>query len=152
MNINLSTPDVGFLVWHGTFFKQVFANSYNNKLLPKPTFTGKLQFICVSVCSTFLVIIAKERFLSTLFCLESLFSKYLFWALWLFNGNNCLAYVKNGFSPKKSSQWRRRWAWPISKVALPSYGFADVFTDSICSRVVVVHTTIVAFVGLKGLL
>jgi len=42
MNINLSSPYVGFLVWHGTFFKEVFGNSYTNKLLPKLTFAGKL--------------------------------------------------------------------------------------------------------------
>jgi len=46
-----------------------------------------------------------------------------------------LAYLKNGISPKTTSQWCHRWAGPISKVALLSYGSADVFTDSLAQSV-----------------
>jgi len=53
-------------------------NFCRNQHLPE-----NCKFICVSVSSTFLVIIAKERFLSTFFCVESLFSKCWFWSLWL---------------------------------------------------------------------
>jgi len=117
-----------------------------------PHLPENCKFICVSVCSTFLVIIAKERFLSTFFCLESLISKCLFWALWIFEWKQLFSLRETRVFPKTTSQWCRRWAWPISKVALLSYGSADIFADSICSRVMVIHTTIVAFVGLKGLL
>jgi len=130
MNIYLNTPDVGCLVWHGTFLKESFWNSFTNKFSRNQHLPENCKFVCVSVCSTFLVIIAKERLLSTFFCVESLFLKCLFELYVFLNGNNCLAYVKNGFSPKTTSQWRHRWAWPISKVALLPYGSADVFTDS----------------------
>jgi len=41
------------------------------------------------------------------------------------------SYVKHQSSPKTTSQWRRRWAQPISKLALLSYGSANVFTGSL---------------------
>jgi len=46
-----------------------------------------------------------------------------------------LAYLKNRISPKSTSQWRHRWAGPISKVALLSYGSANVFTDFLAQSV-----------------
>jgi len=73
MNINLCTPYVGFLIWHGTFFMEVFGNSYNNKLLPKPTFTGKLQIYLRLRVFNFFGHYCKGKVLIDIFCLESLF-------------------------------------------------------------------------------
>jgi len=42
-----------------------------------------------------------------------------------------VAYVKNGFSPNKTSQSRQRWARPTSKCAALLYGSADTFSDSL---------------------
>ena len=99
MNIYLNTPDVGCLVWHGTFLKESFWNSFTNKFSRNQHLPENCKFVCVSVCSTFLVIIAKERLLSTFFCVESLFLKCLFWTLCFFEWKQ--PTWKTGFPQKR---------------------------------------------------
>ena len=78
----------------------------------------------------------KGKAFTDIFCVESLFPTCLVWALWLYEWKQLvfLAYVKNGFSPKTTSQRRQRWARPISKVTLLSYGSADVFKNSLAQH------------------
>ena len=99
----------------------------------------------------------KGKVLIDIFCVESLFPTCLVWALWTFEWKQMVifAYVKNVFCTKTTTQWRRRWAWPIVKVALLPCGSADVFNDSLAQSVrelwsfVALTATIVAYAGLK---
>jgi len=107
--------------------------------------------------STFLIIIAEVSYLLTFFYVESFFPTGLFSALWLFEWTQLvfLAYAKNSFSPKMTSQWLYRCAQPTSKDAVLSPGFDDAFTDSLAQSVqelwpiITSQAITVAYAGLK---
>jgi len=152
MNIYLNTPDVGCLVWHGTFLKESFWNSFTNKFSRNQHLPENCKFVCVSVCSTFLVIIAKERLLSTFFCVESLFLKCLFWTLCFFEWKQLLSLREKRVFPKNDVTVTSQVGVTYFKSCVAALRIRGCLHWLICSRVMVVHTTIVAFVGLKGLL
>jgi len=74
-----------------------------------------------------------NKVFTNIFYVESLFPTCLVWAVWLFEWTQLvfLDYAKNISSPKTTSQWRQRWARPVSKCAVRSYGSNGTISDSL---------------------